>query len=141
MLRGFFELTQIADEFGSFDQYCWGFLNHKPIVSKFRYPRQVPVKSPKADVISKDMVRRGFRGVGPTVIYSFMQAAGLTNDHLVSCFRFEECYARPTLCTSVAGRVNTELNPKTDEPRTKNHDDEITTKADLSATIDKLTIS
>ena len=65
----------------------------KPIVSKFRYPRQVPVKTPKADVISKDLVRRGFRCVGPTVIYSFMQAAGLTNDHLISCFRFQECIA------------------------------------------------
>lgn len=68
-------------------------MNHKPLVSKFRYPRQVPVKSPKADVISKDLVRRGFRSVGPTVIYSFMQAAGITNDHLTSCFRFQECIA------------------------------------------------
>lgn len=66
-------------------------MNHKPIISKFRYPRQVPVKSPKADVISKDLVRRGFRSVGPSVIYSFMQAAGLTNDHLISCFRFQVC--------------------------------------------------
>jgi DNA-3-methyladenine glycosylase I len=53
-------------------------VNHKPILSKFRYPRQVPVKTPKAEVISKDLVRRGFRGVGPTVIYSFMQVVGLT---------------------------------------------------------------
>lgn len=68
-------------------------MNHKPIVSRFRYPRQVPVKTPKADVISKDLVRRGFRGVGPTVVYSFMQVAGLTIDHLISCFRFEECIA------------------------------------------------
>jgi len=60
-------------------------------VSQFRYPRQVPVKSPKAEVISKDLVRRGFRSVGPTVIYTFMQVAGLTNDHLISCFRFKEC--------------------------------------------------
>ena len=49
------------------------------------------MKTPKADVISKDLVRRGFRGVGPTVVYSFMQVAGLTNDHLISCFRFQEC--------------------------------------------------
>lgn len=68
-------------------------MNHKPIASKFRYPRQVPVKTPKADVISKDLVRRGFRGVGPTVVYSFMQVAGLTNDHLTGCFRFHECIA------------------------------------------------
>lgn len=66
-------------------------MSHKPIVSRFRYPRQVPVKTPKADVISKDLVRRGFRSVGPTIIYSFMQVAGVTNDHLTSCFRFQEC--------------------------------------------------
>lgn len=68
-------------------------MNYKPIVNKFRYQRQVPVKISKADVISKDLVRRGLRSVSPTVIYSFMQAAGLTNDHVVSCFRFEECLA------------------------------------------------
>ena len=66
-------------------------MNYKPIVSRFRYPRQVPVKTPKADSISKDLVRRGFRCVGPTVIYSFMQVAGVTNDHLTSCFRFQDC--------------------------------------------------
>eukprot|EP00268_Persea_americana_P014777 TRINITY_DN1662_c0_g2_i1.p1 TRINITY_DN1662_c0_g2~~TRINITY_DN1662_c0_g2_i1.p1 ORF type:complete len:400 (-),score=71.28 TRINITY_DN1662_c0_g2_i1:411-1610(-) len=85
------QMSKIIDEFGSFDQYCWSFVNHKPIVNRFRYPRQVPVKTPKADVISKDLVRRGFRYVGPTVIYSFMQAAGITNDHLINCYRFEEC--------------------------------------------------
>jgi DNA-3-methyladenine glycosylase I len=132
---------QITDEFGSFDQYCWGFLKHKPIVSKFRHPRQVPVKSPKADMISKDMVRRGFRGVGPTVIYSFMQAAGLSNDHLVSCFRFKECDAPPTLCTSDTCTVNTEADPKTVELRPKKRSEEMTTKADLSRAIDTLTIS
>ncbi|MFS7940451.1 putative DNA-3-methyladenine glycosylase I [Helianthus anomalus] len=90
-------MVQIADEFGSFDKYIWGFINHKPIVNKFRYPRQVPIKTSKADSISKDLVKRGFRGVGPTVVYSFLQVAGLTNDHLVSCFRFNECVdAGPT---------------------------------------------
>ncbi|XP_021906442.1 uncharacterized protein LOC110821052 [Carica papaya] len=87
------QICKIRDEFGSFDKYIWNFVNHKPVVSQFRYPRQVPVKTPKAEVISKDLVKRGFRSVGPTVIYSFMQAAGLTNDHIVSCFRFQECMA------------------------------------------------
>ncbi|KAJ8459439.1 hypothetical protein OPV22_032365 [Ensete ventricosum] len=87
------QILKIIDEFGSLDRYCWSFVNYKPIIRKFRYPRQVPVKTPKADVISKDLVRRGFRSVGPTVIYSFMQAAGLTNDHFISCFRFVECIA------------------------------------------------
>ncbi|CAK9168852.1 unnamed protein product [Ilex paraguariensis] len=85
------QITKVMDEFGSFDKYIWSFVNYKPIVSKFRYPRQVPVKTPKADVISKDLVRKGFRSVGPTVIYTFMQVAGMTNDHLINCFRFHEC--------------------------------------------------
>ncbi|KAL0383026.1 UNVERIFIED_CONTAM: putative GMP synthase [glutamine-hydrolyzing] [Sesamum calycinum] len=87
------QVSRVIDEFGSFDKYIWSFVNYKPIVGSFRYPRQVPVKTPKADVISKDLVRRGFRSVGPTIIYSFMQGAGLTNDHLMSCFRFHECGA------------------------------------------------
>ncbi|KQK16835.1 uncharacterized protein LOC100841287 [Brachypodium distachyon] len=129
------QIIKIADEFGSFNQYCWGFLYDKPMVSKFRYPRQVPVKSPKADMISKDMLRRGFRGVGPTVVYSFMQAAGLTNDHHISCFRFKECNAPPTPRTSDADRV------KADELRTKNCSEEMSANADLSRAIDALTIS
>lgn len=85
--------VQIIDEFGSFEEYCWSFVNHKAIVSRLKCPRQVPVKTPKADVISRDLVRRGFRCVGPTVIYSFMQVAGMTNDHLISCYRFDLCIA------------------------------------------------
>lgn len=84
---------QIICEFGTFHKYIWNYVNQKPIVSRFRYPRQVPVKTAKADVISKDLVRRGFRSVGPTVIYTFMQVCGLTNDHLISCFRFQGCIA------------------------------------------------
>lgn len=68
-------------------------MNHKPIRNGFRYGRQVPVKSPKAEVISKDLMKRGFRCVGPTVIYSFMQVAGIVNDHLLTCFRYKECNA------------------------------------------------
>ncbi|GLU21975.1 hypothetical protein SLE2022_380780 [Rubroshorea leprosula] len=94
-IRGIIEnarqMCKVIDEFGSFDKYIWNFVNQKPIVSQFRYPRQVPVKTSKAEVISKDLVRRGFRSIGPTVVYSFMQVAGLTNDHLISCFRFQEC--------------------------------------------------
>ncbi|CAJ1951419.1 unnamed protein product [Sphenostylis stenocarpa] len=85
------QMCKVIEEFGSFEIFIWNFVNHKPIVSQFKYPRQVPVKSPKAEVVSKDLVRRGFRSVGPTVIYTFMQVAGLTNDHLISCFRFKEC--------------------------------------------------
>lgn len=83
---------QVKVEFGSFSNYCWRFVNHKPIVNGFRYARNVPVKTPKAEVISKDMMKRGFRCVGPTIVYSFMQAAGIVNDHVSSCFRYKECH-------------------------------------------------
>lgn len=86
-------ILQIIEEVGSFEKYIWGFVNYKPIVGQFRYPRQVPIKTSKADAISKDLVRRGFRGIGPTVVYSFMQVAGITNDHLINCFRFQDCLA------------------------------------------------
>ncbi|XP_010943158.1 uncharacterized protein [Elaeis guineensis] len=85
------QMLKVIEELGSFNNYCWSFVNHKPIINGSRYARQVPVKTPKAEAMSKDMMQRGFRCVGPTVIYSFMQAAGMVNDHLSSCFRFEEC--------------------------------------------------
>ncbi|KAJ4874384.1 DNA glycosylase superfamily protein [Raphanus sativus] len=88
------QVRKIIVEFGSFDKYIWNFVNQKPTQSQFRYPRQVPVKTSKAEFISKDLVRRGFRSVSPTVIYSFMQTSGLTNDHLVSCFRHQECISK-----------------------------------------------
>lgn len=85
------QILEIEREFGSFDRYIWNFVNFKPIVNKHKYARTIPVKSSKAESISKDLVKRNFRFVGPTIMYSFMQAAGLTNDHLVNCFRHEEC--------------------------------------------------
>lgn len=109
---------QVIEEFGSFDTFIWNFVNHKPIVSQFRYPRQVPVKSPKADVISKDLVKRGFRSVGPTVIYTFMQVAGLTNDHLISCFRFKECTDTKEAVEKVSS-LNSKINDKTAEEPTE----------------------
>ncbi|KAI4316791.1 hypothetical protein L6164_024736 [Bauhinia variegata] len=90
------QLLKVQKEFGSFSNYCWRFVNQKPIRNQFRYGRQVPVKTPKAEAISKDMMRRGFQCVGPTVVYSFMQVAGLVNDHLVTCFRYQECTVATT---------------------------------------------
>ncbi|ESQ35211.1 hypothetical protein EUTSA_v10008041mg [Eutrema salsugineum] len=84
-------VRKIITEYGSFKKYMWNFVNNKPTQSQFRYQRQVPVKTSKAEFISKDLVRRGFRSVSPTVIYSFMQAVGLTNDHLIGCFRYQDC--------------------------------------------------
>ncbi|KAJ8634793.1 hypothetical protein MRB53_009060 [Persea americana] len=109
------QILKIIEEFGSFDQYCWSFVNHKPILNRFRYPRQVPVKTPKADVISKDMVRRGFRCVGPTVIYSFMQITGMTNDHLIGCYRFEECIATLTQDQDDAGKAKVKVEEEKSE--------------------------
>lgn len=87
------QMCKVIEEFGSFDKYIWSFVNHNPLVSHFKYSRQVAVKTSKAEFISKELIKRGFRSVSPTVVYSFMQVAGLTNDHLVSCFRFHECVA------------------------------------------------
>ncbi|CAK7347679.1 unnamed protein product [Dovyalis caffra] len=85
------QMLKIQQEFDSFSNYCWRFVNQKPLRNGFRYVRQVPVKTPKAELISKDLMQRGFRCVGPTVVYSFMQVAGIVNDHLVACFRYQEC--------------------------------------------------
>ncbi|XP_021896505.1 uncharacterized protein LOC110813605 [Carica papaya] len=79
---------KVQQEFGSLSNYFWRFVKQKPIRNGFRYGREVPVKSPKAEQISKDMMQRGFRCVGPTVVYSFMQVAGIVNDHLLTCFRY-----------------------------------------------------
>ncbi|KAI9192895.1 hypothetical protein LWI28_029105 [Acer negundo] len=124
------QMSKVIQEFGSFDNYIWSFVNHKPIVSRFRYPRQVPVKTPKADVISKDLVRRGFRSVGPTVVYAFMQVAGITNDHLTGCFRFQECIA--------AAEVKEE-NGIADKDKDKKTDCVI--ESELSMAIDVLSFS
>ncbi|KAI3747243.1 hypothetical protein L6452_09696 [Arctium lappa] len=88
-------ILQIKKAFGSFDKYIWGFVNHKPIVTRYKLNQKMPVKTSKSEAISKDMVRRGFRQVGPTVIHSFMQAAGLTNDHLITCPRHLQCRHNP----------------------------------------------
>ncbi|KAL1537523.1 DNA-3-methyladenine glycosylase I [Salvia divinorum] len=83
-------ILQIWDEVGSLDKYLWGFVNDKAIATSYKLINKIPVKTSKSETISKDMVRRGFRQVGPTVIHSFMQAAGLTNDHLLTCPRHSQ---------------------------------------------------
>lgn len=80
-------ILQVKREMGSLESYVWGFVSHKPIQTQYKWSHKIPVKTSKSESISKDMVRRGFRFVGPTVIHSFMQAAGLTNDHLTTCPR------------------------------------------------------
>jgi DNA-3-methyladenine glycosylase I len=81
---------KIKDEFGSFDSYIWQFVNGKPVVNDWKSLSEVPAKTSLSDAMSKDLKRRGFKFVGSTIMYAFMQAYGLVNDHLVSCFRYEE---------------------------------------------------
>ncbi|KAK6939495.1 Methyladenine glycosylase [Dillenia turbinata] len=85
------QVLKVQGEFGSFSNYFWSFVNNQPIENRFRYARQVPAKTPKAEFISKDLMKRGFRCVGPTFVYSFMQVAGIVNNHLLTCFRYEGC--------------------------------------------------
>ena len=81
---------KVQEEFGSFDSYIWRFVDGKPIQNSWESLRQVPAKTDISDALSKDLKKRGFNFVGSTIMYAFMQACGLVNDHLVSCFRHEE---------------------------------------------------
>ncbi len=78
----------VQKEFGTFDRYIWEFIGGRPLQNAWRSTAQVPARTPEADRMSKDLLRRGFKFVGPTICYAFMQAVGLVNDHLVSCFRY-----------------------------------------------------
>ena len=80
----------VQDEFGTFDTYIWGFVGGRPKVNKWRRVEQLPATTPISEAVSADLRKRDFRFVGPTVCYSHLQAAGLINDHLVSCFRYAE---------------------------------------------------
>ncbi|KAE8661462.1 hypothetical protein F3Y22_tig00113725pilonHSYRG00385 [Hibiscus syriacus] len=86
-------ILKIVREYGSFSSFMWGYVSYKPTINRYKYPRNVPLRTPKAEAISKDLLKHGFRLVGPVIVYSFMQAAGLTIDHLVDCFRYNECVA------------------------------------------------
>lgn len=81
---------QIRKEFGTFDKYIWGFVEGKPIQNKFKSLKELPARTELSDLISKDMKKRGFTFVGSTIIYAHMQATGMVNDHLLSCFRYNE---------------------------------------------------
>lgn len=81
---------KVKEEFGTFDKYIWNFVDGAPIKNAFENASQVPASTPISDAISKDLKKRGFNFVGSTIMYAFMQACGLTNDHLVSCFRHRQ---------------------------------------------------
>jgi DNA-3-methyladenine glycosylase I len=85
---------EVQKEFGCFDAYIWQFVNGTTIQNSFSNLSEMPPESDKSKVMSNDLKKRGFRFVGPTICYAFMQAAGLVNDHLVTCFRYEEIRKR-----------------------------------------------
>jgi DNA-3-methyladenine glycosylase I len=81
---------KVQEGFGSFDSYCWRFVGGRPKVNRWRATRLIPATSPESETFSKDLKRQGFSFVGPTVVYAYMQAVGMVNDHLVDCFRYRE---------------------------------------------------
>jgi DNA-3-methyladenine glycosylase I len=81
---------QIQKEFGSFDQYIWQFVGGKPKINSWRSLKQLPASTPQSDAMSKDLKKRGFKFVGSTICYAFMQAVGMVNDHAVDCFRYSQ---------------------------------------------------
>ena len=83
---------EIQKEFGSFDTYIWQFTNGRTIQNNWKSLDEVPAKTPEAEAMSKDLKKRGFNFVGPTICYAYMQATGMVNDHLVSCFRHRELF-------------------------------------------------
>ncbi len=91
---------EVEKEFGSFDRYIWGFVGGKPVQSRLKSFAKMPSRTPLSDAISKDLKARGFKFVGSTIIYSHLQATGLVNDHLITCFRNRELN-RPRKAPSV----------------------------------------
>jgi DNA-3-methyladenine glycosylase I len=81
---------RIQEEFGGFDSYVWRFVHGRTRRNAWRSLSEIPAKTPESEAMSKDLVNRGFRFVGPTICYAYMQAAGLVNDHLVDCFRYRQ---------------------------------------------------
>lgn len=80
----------VQHEFGSFDAYLWGFVGNQTQRNAWQADTEIPAKTPVAEALSKDLRQRGFKFVGPTICYAFIQAAGLVNDHVVGCFRYEQ---------------------------------------------------
>ena len=83
---------QVQKKFGSFDSYIWKFVGGSPIRNRWKTHKSVPAQTPLSEALSQDLLQLGFRFVGPTICYAFMQATGIVNDHLVSCFRYDEVF-------------------------------------------------
>ena len=82
--------AEVQEEFGSFDAYVWGFVGGRPKVNRWRSMKQVPAATRESEAMSRDLLKRGFRFVGPTICYAFMQATGMVNDHIIDCFLYRE---------------------------------------------------
>lgn len=80
----------VQEEFGSFDRYIWQFVNGEPIQNHWKSIREIPAETKESKALSKDLIKRGFKFVGPTIIYAHMQAIGMVNDHTIDCFRYRE---------------------------------------------------
>ena len=92
----------IQEEFGSFDAYCWPFVDGQPKLNRRRAMGEIPATSRESDALSKDLKRRGFSFVGSTIVYAHMQAVGMVNDHLVDCFRYQEVQRLDSVIKKVA---------------------------------------
>lgn len=84
------KFLEVQKEFGSFDKYIWSFVGGKPIINAWKSMKEVPATTPESDAMSKDLKKRGFKFVGSTIMYAYMQACGLVNDHTTDCFRYKE---------------------------------------------------
>ena len=84
------KFLEVQKEFGSFDAYVWAFVGHSPIINAWEHSSQVPATTKESDALSKDLKKRGFKFVGSTIMYAYMQACGLVNDHTTDCFRYRE---------------------------------------------------
>lgn len=84
------QFLKVQQEFGTFDKYIWSFVDHKPIKNKFKKLSELPASTVLSERMSKDLKKRGFNFVGPTICYALMQAIGMVNDHTVNCFRYEK---------------------------------------------------
>jgi len=89
-------LLAVQEEFGSFDKYCWQFVGGKPRQNRWKSRGQTPATTPESDQFSRDLKQRGFKFVGSTVIYAYMQAMGMVNDHMVDCFRYRTIKGGPS---------------------------------------------
>jgi len=91
------QVLQLQEEFGSFDSYLWRFVDGKPIRNAWKTVTDVPASTPQSDALSKDLKQRGFKFTGTTIMYAFMQAVGMVNDHTTDCYRWKEIHTQSTV--------------------------------------------